>query len=263
MVASNTFAQTVTIDYKTQRFLGNVSELDRSKYFNVHANRLSDPDLVRFLEDFNVTPGRQFWAPFSYAKSKADNKVGVYPEARQTKAGTRRVSRFVATDHPSNVIRWSIDKEKAADWAAEYWKNFVNDNGRPEFYEPMNEPVIHAGDSVYAQEQPDSVLMRERMFEWFAAIGKKIDETPELAEMKVVGYSSAWPSMERYDFGHWNGRMKRFMDIAGEHVDAISVHLYDGINAGQGTSNFRSGSNSEAILDLIEAYSAIKFGSIK
>ena len=36
--------------------------------------------------------------------------------------------------------------------------------------------------------------------------------------------------MEINDFSHWNGNMKKFIDGAGEHMDAISVHLYDGIN---------------------------------
>lgn len=33
----------VTVDYYTKRYLGNVSSLDRSKYFNIHSIDDSDP----------------------------------------------------------------------------------------------------------------------------------------------------------------------------------------------------------------------------
>jgi hypothetical protein len=56
--------------------------------------------------------------------------------------------------------------------------------------------------------------------------------------------------------------MKMFMDEAGADMDAFSTHIYDGINQiGQYTK--RSGSNMEAVLDLIESYSFQKWGAIK
>ena len=51
--------------------------------------------------------------------------------------------------------------------------------------------------------------------------------------------------------------MKMFIDRAGAYMDGFSVHLYDGINV-TGTDTKRSGSNSEAVLDMVEAYSYIK-----
>ena len=56
--------------------------------------------------------------------------------------------------------------------------------------------------------------------------------------------------------------MKMFIGRAGEYMDAFSVHLYDGINV-TGTDSKRSGSNSEAVLDMIEAYTSVRFGSPK
>jgi hypothetical protein len=56
--------------------------------------------------------------------------------------------------------------------------------------------------------------------------------------------------------------MKMFMDEAGADMDAFSTHIYDGVNQiGQNTK--RSGSNMEAVLDLIESYSFHKWGAIK
>ena len=67
--------------------------------------------------------------------------------------------------------------------------------------------------------------------------------------------------MELRDFDHWNNTMKMFIDRAGEYMDGLSVHLYDGINI-VGKSSRRSGSNSEAILDLMENYSFIRLGKV-
>ena len=48
--------------------------------------------------------------------------------------------------------------------------------------------------------------------------------------MKIIGYAAAYPAMELRDFDHWNNTMKMFIDRAGEYMDGLSVHLYDGIN---------------------------------
>mmetsp|Transcript_2568 Transcript_2568/g.8611 ORF Transcript_2568/g.8611 Transcript_2568/m.8611 type:complete len:1123 (-) Transcript_2568:414-3782(-) len=256
-------AQTVTIDPMTQRFIGGVSELDRSKFFKLHSGDTSDPDLLRFYEDYGVSPGRFFWGPFAYATSKT-GVVGEYPVVLPNKADEsgvviRNVSAgLVSTEHPRNVIRYDLDETVAADYVAEY---FLSNENVPEYYEPMNEPFVHAGDAVFREQQPDANLMRRRMAEWFAAIGEKIHGTPDLAKMKVLGYSSAWPSFEVGNFGHWVSRQKMFMDVAGAHMDAFATHLYDGVNVA-GTPSERSGSNSEAILDMIEAYSFLTFGGV-
>ncbi len=255
------FSQTVTIDQSVQRYLGAVSDLDRTKYFRIHSNATTDPEMNAFFSDYNVTRGRSFWGPFSYAKQKTGS-VGSYPAYKDGPDGVRNVSSFVGTEHPRNVIRYNLDMVAAANWTVEYWKDFVDDNGRPEFFELMNEPFVHSDDDIFAEQQPDANLMRLRMADWYNEVGKKIHDEPLLANMKVIGYSSAWPSMELWNFGHWDSRMKMFMDRAGANMDAFATHLYDGINV-TGQDSFRSGSNSEAILDLIEAYSHIKFGFVK
>ena len=255
-------AQTrATIDLSCQKYVGGVSSLDRSKFFTIHSQSRSDTDIQRFMNEYGVSYGRGFWGPYSYAKSKT-GQVGVYPAYKGGGTHRRNVTQFVSTEHPANVARYNINVNTAANWAAEYFKNFVDDLGRPTIFEPMNEPFIKAGKEPFKSGQPDEVKMRRRMAEWFGAIGKKIHQTPELANMKVIGYSSAWPSMELWDFGHWNGRMKMFMDVAGPDMDGFSTHIYDGVNV-TGQNNQRSGSNAEAILDLIETYSYAKWGQVK
>ncbi|PKQ64242.1 hypothetical protein BZG02_05315 [Labilibaculum filiforme] len=271
----------VTVVPSIQRYIGDVSELDRTKFFNMHATwgegEITDDEYEFYTEELNAGFGRGFWGPFSVAKSKAKGVVGVYPEdeasiisqgngqknyTQSLSTWWRHSNRQIVTEHPGNVVRWSIDKEKAATWSAQYFKHFFTNEDRPLWFEPMNEPFVHAGDADFSAEQPDDQKMRERMAEWFGAIGKKFDETPELENVNVIGYSSAWPSVELWDFEHWNTRMKMFMDVAGDHMDAFATHLYDGINV-TGADSKRSGSNSEAILDLIETYSYTKWGAVK
>lgn len=258
---SATAQNTVTIRPSVQRYVGDVSTLKRSTYFNQHTASFNDPDVKRFQEDYDVGFGRSFWGPFPYAKSKT-KQVGVYPEGKPSRTGVLPVRKVIQTAHPADVIRYNLDKEKAAEWVVEYYRDVVPNDERPEYYELMNEPFVHAKDAVFKEQQSDTQKMRVCMAEWYAAVGKAIQETPELANMKVVGYSSAWPSMELWDFGHWNNYQKMFMDTAGEYMDAFAIHLYDGINV-TGADSRRSGSNSEAILDLVETYSNIKWGKTK
>ena len=250
---------TVTVDLETQRYLGDVSALDRDKYFTFHSGASSDSQVAAFQAEYDVEFGRQFWGPLPYAKNQT-GEVGVYPNVTpSTDQSVRPVTQIVQTGHPRDAIRYDTDVQAAADWVTTYYTTIVSEV--PEFYEPMNEPFVHAGDPEFA-DAPSAEAMRMKMAELYAAIGEAVDQTPALANMNVVGYSSAWPSVELWDFGHWDSRMKMFMDVAGDHMDAFSTHLYDGINV-TGQNNRRSGSNSEAILDLIETYSYVKWGEVK
>lgn len=250
---------TVSVDLETQRFLGEVSTLDRDKYFNFHSGATTDSQITAFRNEYDVGFGRQFWGPLPYARNQT-GQVGVYPNVTPSSdQSVRPVTRIVQTGHPRDALRWDTDVQAAADWATNYYTTVVNEV--PEFYEPMNEPFVHAGDSEFS-DAPSPEAMRMKMAELYAAIGEAVDNTPALANMNVVGYASAWPSVELWDFGHWDSRMKMFMDVAGDHMDAFSTHLYDGVNV-TGQNNRRSGSNSEAILDLIETYSFAKWGVVK
>ncbi len=255
----------VSFDPSIKRILGKtaqVSTLKRDVYFNMHSAAWSDSVVSAFSSEYDVGFGRSFWGPFSYAYNKK-GEVGVYPTfTADNSTSARTIRRYIATEHPNlGVIEYGkVDPEVAGKWAADYYANSsLSGSEIPEFFEPLNEPFVHANDDIFAatatQEQ-----MKTLMTEFFREIGKQIDENPRLSTMKVIGYARAWPSMELYDFGHWEDNMKRFIDGAGDYMDAISIHLYDGINV-TGESTRRSGSNSEAILDLTEAYTYIKYGA--
>ena len=261
----------VDIFPKVKREIGGISTLDRSKYFNIHAGVNDvEPD---FYTDYNVSQsGRQFYGPGGFnvldtisPGAVGTGTVGTYPESSPENNTTlREVRRYVATDHPYHVYEEGLDPVAFADWAVEYYKNFATTDSRPEYYEPMNEPFVHARDYY---DEPDfdtdaEARVKLEMAQFFKHVAQKIHAAPELDNMKILGYSSAFPSFEITDFSNWNQNMKMFMDEAGADVDIFSTHLYDGINqVGQETR--RSGSNMEAILDLIETYSYDKWGLIK
>ncbi len=253
-ISATVFAQTVTIDIEEQRFLGDVSELDRSKFFNIHDNK-SDEVSRQFLIDNNVGFGREFWGPF------ASNGKGNFPSTPPTQDGiVRDVRRTIFTVNPKNVWQPGYDPIVAGVTAARY---FVDQVGTvPEYWEPFNEPFIKASSTEYTSLGYTTSQVITEMSVWFKEMAKKIHDTPELAKMKVIGFSDAYPSFERRGFTNWRDRQKKFIDIAGLEMDALSVHPYDGVNV-IGQANGRSGSNSEAILDLLESYTALKFGTPK
>jgi len=254
----------INIFPKIKRKIGEISTLDRSKYFNIHSG--SNDVEPGFYTDYNVSQsGRQFWSPGSAAiQITGEEGVGNYPPPLSENTDLREVRRYVATDHPYNVYEEELDPISFADWTVEYFKNYVDTYLRPEYYEPMNEPFVHARD-FYDEPDFDPVaeaIVKLEMTQFFKYVAQKIHAAPELENMKILGYAAAFLSFEKNDFSIWNQNMKMFMDEAGADMDGFSTHLYDGINQiGQDTR--RSGSNMEAILDLIETYSYVKWGIIK
>ena len=259
----NAQVNVVLVEPSAQKFIGHISELDRTKYFTIHAPG-SSPLLESFYKEYNVEQsGRGFYGPGIDAK-KLMGKIGVYPKSNNKKDDKlKHVSRYIATEHPRNLYKEGIDLEAVSDWAVEYFKN-VKENNRPLWYEPMNEPFVHAKD-FYEEKDWDPVAelrVKTEMSKLFRALAEKIHADPALKNIKVMGYSAAWPSFELKDFKNWETNMGLFLDIAGDELDAISYHLYDGVNQ-VGQENKRSGSNNEAIMDLIETYSHQRWGFIK
>jgi len=253
----------VLVEPTVKKFIGDVSELDRSKYFNIHAQGKT-PLLESFYKQYNVEQsGRGFYGPGIDAK-KIMGEVGLYPKSSNKKnSKSRPITRYVATEHPKNIYKEGIDIEAAANWAVSYFKNTKQGN-TPLWYEPMNEPFVHAKD-FYEEKDWDPLAelrVKTEMSQLFRALAEKIHADPALKNIKVMGYGAAWPSFELKDFQNWETNMGLFLDIAGDQLDAISYHLYDGINQ-VGQENKRSGSNNDAIMDLVETYSYQRWGIIK
>lgn len=264
------FAQNnVSIDLKTQKFIGDKSELSREKYFSMHESYTSGElayDADYLFGKLDIKFGRNFGGPkpfgadksvepkLSDASIKAKNSVDRYKNAPMfSKFSTRDL---IITDHPTSAFQLNKDYNKVAAYNAAFIKNAYP--VMPNYYEIMNEPFVHAKDFVKSWDETEAVIVEMSKFHKIVA-DKVHSEVPNIL---VGGYSAAWPEMELKDFWHWNTRMKVFMDTAGESMDFFATHIYDGRNV-EGDFNYRSGSNSEAILDLIEAYSYKKWGKVK
>lgn len=263
----------VSVDLSKQLYVGDTTALDRNKFFNIHSSPgepgAAEQDMLYIKNELNAQYGRIFWGPMAL------NGSADYPNTEQAmldgeqsiinaKAGAFYefgTNRMVATEHPRSVLAPGNDPVEGARWAADYFEYYFEDERRPLFYEPMNEPFVHASDFVDGPWDPvANEAVQRHMATWFAEIGKTFDQRG--LNTNVIGFSSAWPSFELSDFSHWQSRQKMFMDLAGDHMDGFSFHLYDGVNV-EGQDNFRSGSNAEAIIDMIEAYSHIKWGEVK
>jgi len=273
--ATGLFSQgVITVDYNTQRFVGTESAFDRGKYLTFHTwFKTQDADFEKFKKEYNIDPKYNGSRMFNNPAQK--HKNGVYPKIKKNFKGEREVKNFVSTSSPKFLF---YDKtkdygaedisdfsKKAAQFAADYFRYEAEDV--PLFYEPFNEPMVHAGDFVLKgkkgkekSQRVDSIVMDIIKHQLYVA--QAIHATPELKNMKVAGYGSAFPEFEAHDFGLWNNRYKNFIDIAGKETDLFTLHLYDGSGVNNKDGR-RSGSNSEAILDLVEAYSYKALGVVK
>ena len=132
------------------------------------------------------------------------------------------------------------------------------DNDVPMYFEPLNEPMVQ---SRKISTNPDAI--NDRIIELHRVMGKKIHEAPELANMKVMGYASAHPEFESNNFmNNWDTKFRKFIDETPDEIDILSLHLYDGSGVNN-KSGRRSGSNVEAILDILEAYSKLSLNKVK
>ncbi|MDG1804571.1 hypothetical protein [Flavicella sp.] len=276
MVFGSLSAQTkITIDHKTQRFIGETSELNRDTYFNIHGKfKQSDADFSKFIYEYNIRSdykgSRGLWNPMGRLKN------GKIPHVKKIHSGVREVQGHVDSGRAGYVfykkdVDYSVEdvtefSYKAAQFAVDFYR-YQEDNV-PQFFEPFNEPMVHANDfypkknnKKYDKEKIDKIITK--MCEFHKILGQRVHAAPELKNMNVIGYASAYPEFEGKDFSVWNTRYKKFIDIAGADMDMFSVHLYDGSGNVNNKGGRRSGSNSEAILDLIEGYSYAKLGKVK
>lgn len=265
------FAQknTVAIDLHTQKYIGSESLLNREKYFSMHASYI-DNDLAAdpqyLFENLGIEFGRTFGGPGPFAKYKKGDLS--LENAKRLAAKTRKfylnaplynkysTEDLIITNHPRDAFKYKQNPEEAIAFNVEFIKHAYPK--MPKYYEVMNEPFVHAKDFVETYKETDQVIIE--MSKYHKLVADKVHN--DIPNILVGGYSAAWPEYDKSNFKIWNTRMKVFMDIAGENMDFFATHIYDGRNV-EGDFNFRSGSNSEAILDLIESYSFQKWGLVK
>ncbi|WNJ20429.1 T9SS type A sorting domain-containing protein [Pontibacter sp. G13] len=273
---SNAQAQgTITIDHKTQRFIDGISQLDRSKYITFHGyfgKGSTDADLASFRNTYNLASdyvgGRRAWSPLNKVD---DDLAGTIPNVQEKYNGIRTVDGTVATGradllmHNPNIDYSTTDiTQRIADVTAYIAQSYKDEwDDCPTYYEPFNEPMIKASDFYpQASNTAQNDIIITKICEFHREMGAALKVYPELQNIQMIGYASAFPEFEKNDFTLWQKRYKKFIDIAGAEMDGFSIHLYDGVGVNN-SGGRRSGSNMEALLDMIEAYSFEKLGVVK
>ncbi len=257
----------VEVHLLTRQVLGDTSEFDRSKFINVHSNysaaALTEADLEQ-LKELNVGFGRSFDGPF--AKHK---KGTAYPDTATIKADANKVladsrsdplypyrtTRRIITNNVQDTFSMQDDPKEMARYAVDILEYHYTDETRPDFYSPLSIPFVAAG--KYGKDQ---AKVRKRMATLVAEIGTEVEQRG--LSTQVIGYTSAWPMMHYWDFQHWRERMQMFLDTAGSSIHGICFLMLDATNMNEKDGR-RSGSRVEALMDLIETYGAIKWGTPK
>ncbi len=129
----------------------------------------------------------------------------------------------------------------------------------PKYFEVMNEPLYPL---ITEREGLANEVPALEIFEFHNTVAKEIRKISALDDVKIAGYTVAFPDFDKNDFQRWEERDKLFIDTSGEYMDSYSIHLYD-FPCHQNKQKYRRGSNMEATMDMLEGYSLIKLGEIK
>lgn len=269
----------IKIDPGCVRNIGGVTTFDRSQFMTVHegfgSTDMDDDDLAYLEDGLDARYGRDGgFITWMASEVPADPKDADMPdisvlkqnlkEYRVEYAGRRftpkHMREVVFCTHPDMMHAMSNNTftawgprsyDAAAEFTAQLMKHGFSDEERPKFLEVFNEPFVKA-------KKIHTTV--EAMCDQHNVVARRVRELNP--DVLVGGYSAAWVEVESRNFEHWNSWQKKFMDIAGENMDFWSYHIYDGVNV-MGTPRNRTGSNSEALMDLIDTYSQIKFGVAK
>lgn len=285
----------VDVNLNVKHTVGNISEFDRSKFITIHANQIEgewDGDNFTsdlrddFLNGYDVYLGRDTggitWNLNNMEEDPA--RAGFADPAKIASKGLIARNNYASKPnlHPyenrkNHVIAgqlhpfWTGESQRATsntgwklasatatgEYMGRYFNEFHGDNGQeePTWVEVINEPAYEA---LGGKKNFTNSLQEIADFHVEVADAVRV-QNPNL---KIGGYTVAFPDFETGDFQRWINRDKLFVDVAGEKMDFWSWHLYDFPTIG-GKVDLRSGSNVEATFDMMDHYSMIRLGHTK
>jgi len=269
-----------------------VSTFDREKYIVLHAGLTdgdwdSDSQRASFLNDYDVYLGRNNgslpwnlsqttedplkpgWCSHASLLTRGNSARSTYASKTAAHALEYRANKAMIggqmSMYPNGQTNGSgfaiADYDALGDYFEYYLTDFHGTGGatgerKPTMVEVVNEPFVHA--SEYG-------TTRENISHMHNSVAARIKQSHP--DVLVGGYTAAHPQYEGTggNFSHWNANWKTFIDIAGTNMDFFSLHLYDNPVGSTNVLNsiYRSGSNVEAILDMVEHYSWLKLGVVK
>ncbi len=285
----------VNVNLNVKHSVENFSEFDRAKFITIHANQGSNEwegdnfssDLRDdFLNGYDVYLGRDTGGiTWNLNQAQQDpSRPGYADPTDIVSRGTYYSSLFASNTalHPyenrKNLVIagqlhpfWTGESQRAtgqgwelanATAVGEYMGHYINEfhggNGQkiPAYVEVINEPAYEAlGGKL------DYTNSIQEIADFHVEVADAIRiQAPNL---KIGGYTAAFPDFEVGDFQRWHNRWKLFMDVAGDKMDFWSIHLYDFPSIRNGQKELRSGSNIEATFDMLEHYSKLSFDVVK
>ncbi|ANW95064.1 hypothetical protein AXE80_01580 [Wenyingzhuangia fucanilytica] len=284
----------VDINFNVKHIVGGISTFDRSKFITIHANQTENEwdgdnftsDLRDdFLNGYDVYLGRDTGGiTWNLNNMEEDpTRPGFADPAKISSKGQTSRNSFAAKtelhqyeNRKNQVIAgqlhpfWTGESQKATnkgwklasptatgEYMGRYFNAFHGGNGlkEPNWVEVINEPAYEAlgGKKNYTNSLQEIADFHVEVADAIRA------QNPNL---KIGGYTVAFPDFETGDFQRWINRDKLFIDVAGEKMDFWSWHLYDFPAIG-GKVDLRSGSNVEATFDMNDQYSMLQLGHTK
>ncbi|WOO40852.1 hypothetical protein [Rubellicoccus peritrichatus] len=280
----------VSMDLTRQLFIGGVSEFSRRQFMNFHgqlqSHTYSSSEANRMLIDLGVHIGRNVGG-FDWISNQVTDEdpnrpgyihaasLAAYGQANQDSHSDDWARRLfpdksredmVYTHHTSGLphVRATgetrfipINYESAAEWYSVIYQNLWTEPELPLYLEPVNEPFVHMGKITLPTT--GETIDAQGVIDYHAAVIDKLHA--DVPSVKVGGPCSAWPEFSRNRYGHWNDRIKNFIDDVGDRADFVSWHIYSTMNDSGSTTPDRLGSNVDYMFDLIESYSNSVYGA--
>ncbi|MEM6963571.1 MAG: T9SS type A sorting domain-containing protein [Bacteroidota bacterium] len=293
------FAQTaIDVNFNMKHSIGDFSEFDRNKYIILHAslreNEWDSPTQQdTFLNNYDVYLGRTNGTyPWEFNQTEPDPNQPGFPDINAlTQRGQGVKNNYANATHVhaledrndmmiggqmvmypngqltnpnpccSNASPWAYANYQAlGKFMANMLTTHFGEGGstgepRPNYIEVMNEPPLW-------NLTPYNTT-NENIFTMHRVVADSIHA--HHPDILVGGFTAAAPNFEADNFDNWNEEWKSFIDITEETMDFYSVHIYDRHPSGNTMNdlNRRSGSNTEAVLDIMEHYGYLKLGAPK
>ncbi|MFI3320232.1 MAG: hypothetical protein SNH01_05565 [Rikenellaceae bacterium] len=145
-------------------------------------------------------------------------------------------------------------------------ENFGTDGeSRPRYLEVINEPDWDLIPAKKNGDEETEMAAIKKLAKFHSSVAHEVKRI--CPDVKVGGFTCAFPNFDYYDFKRWDYRWKQFINLAGDDMDFWSLHLYDfpcKVESDKSVvARWRKGSNIEATLDMLEQYSMMKYDKLK
>lgn len=283
----------VDVNVDINHKVGEAGEFDRSKYVVLHEgidggewessaqrNELmegydvyfgrNNGSLVWEYNNSKEDPNKAGWPDVSYIEERGASAINTYKNKTEVHNLENRLTNMMMGGQEHMYPHGQATSiggltyaghEATAEFFAQYFKNFFGEGGTtgkkmPKLLEVCNEPFVKADQLG---------VTRQTLAEYHNDVALRVKAlNPELM---VGGYSAAHPAFENNNnsFNLWEANWRMFIDVAGANMDFFSFHLYDFAQTtdDMAAEMYRSGSNIEAIMDMINHYSYLALGETK